>query len=67
MIRKLHFVLIVFMLSFVSVSAQFREIYNGGDPNNPVINSNGTIRSLTVKPGASVTVNSGYTLTILKK
>ncbi len=36
-------------------------IYNG----NVVINSNVTINSLTVKPGANVVVNSGFNLTVL--
>jgi hypothetical protein len=39
-------------------------IVNSGLQNYPVVNSNATCRSLTVKPGATFTITTGYTLTI---
>ena len=36
---------------------------NNGLTNYPVVNSNVSIKSLVIKPGASVTVNTGFTLT----
>lgn len=36
---------------------------NGGLTNYPLVNSNVTIKSLSVKPGATVTVVTGFTLT----
>ena len=36
---------------------------NGGLTNYPLVNSNVSIKSLTIKPGASVTVATGFTLT----
>lgn len=41
-------------------------IVDGGKPNYPQVNSNVSIRTLRFRPGASGTVNSGFTLTILK-
>ena len=41
-------------------------IINAGKPNYPQLNSNATIRSLKLNSGASGTVKSGFTLTILK-
>jgi len=42
-------------------------ILNPGVPNMPVVNSNVTVRSLTVKQGATVTVTSGFKLEIKGK
>jgi hypothetical protein len=39
-------------------------IINSGTPYFPIVNSNSSIRSLTVSPTASVTVNPNYNLTI---
>ena len=41
-------------------------IISGGKTNYPQVNSNVTIRTLTANAGASVNVNSGFTLTVLK-
>ncbi|HEV7781510.1 MAG TPA: RHS repeat-associated core domain-containing protein [Chitinophagaceae bacterium] len=41
-------------------------IINSGKPNYPQVNSNVTIRTLRLNPGATGTVNTGFTLTILK-
>ncbi len=41
-------------------------IVNGGKPNFPVINSNPTVRTLRFNAGASGTVNTGFTLTVVK-
>jgi hypothetical protein len=41
-------------------------ILNGGKPNFPQVNSNVTVRTLRLNPGSTATVNSGFTLTILK-
>ena len=41
-------------------------VINGGKANYPVINSNVTIRTLRLNPGATGNVNTGYTLTVLK-
>ena len=41
-------------------------IINGGRPNYPQLNSNASIRSLRVNPGATVTVKTGFTLTVKK-
>jgi hypothetical protein len=41
-------------------------IISGGKTNYPQVNSNVTIRTLTTNAGASVNVNSGFTLTVLK-
>ncbi|MBL7727626.1 MAG: hypothetical protein JNM68_08075, partial [Dinghuibacter sp.] len=37
-------------------------IVRGGRPNYPVVNLNVEIRSLTIRPGATVTVNTGFDL-----
>jgi len=42
-------------------------IINAGVPNMPVVNSNVNVRSLTIKPGATVTVTSGFKLEIKGK
>lgn len=39
---------------------------NSGKPNYPQVNSNVTIRTLRMNPGATGQVNSGFTLTIVK-
>jgi len=39
-------------------------IINAGKPNYPQLNSNATIRTLRVNPGATVTVKTGFTLTV---
>jgi hypothetical protein len=39
-------------------------IVNNGAPNFPIVNSNETVRSLTISPGASCTVNPAYILFI---
>jgi hypothetical protein len=39
---------------------------NAGKPNFPQINSNVTVRTLTMNPGSSAQVNTGFTLTVLK-
>jgi hypothetical protein len=41
-------------------------IINGGKINYPQVNSNVTVRTLRMNPGASGTVNPGFTLTIMK-
>jgi RHS repeat-associated protein len=41
-------------------------IINGGKANYPVINSNPTVRTLRLNAGASGTVNTGFTLTVVK-
>lgn len=41
-------------------------IVNGGKANYPVVNSNPTVRTLRLNAGASGTVNTGFTLTVLK-
>jgi hypothetical protein len=41
-------------------------IVNGSKPNYPVINSNVTIRTLRLNPGATGTVNTGFILNVLK-
>lgn len=41
-------------------------IINGGKVNYPVINSNPTVRTLRLNPGATGTVNTGFTLTVVK-
>jgi hypothetical protein len=41
-------------------------VINPGKSNYPKVNSNVTIRSLIMNPGASGTVNPGFTLTIVK-
>ncbi|HLG40328.1 MAG TPA: hypothetical protein VI461_11700, partial [Chitinophagaceae bacterium] len=41
-------------------------IISGGSPNYPIINSNKSVRTLTLNTGANLTVNPGFTLTILK-
>lgn len=41
-------------------------IINGGKINYPVINSNPTVRTLRLNPGATGTVNTGFTLTVVK-
>ncbi len=41
-------------------------IINAGKPNFPQLNSNATIRTLRVNPGATVTVKTGFNLTIKK-
>jgi len=41
-------------------------IINGGKTNYPVISSNPTVRTLRLNPGATGTVNTGFTLTVLK-
>jgi RHS repeat-associated protein len=41
-------------------------IVNGNKANYPQVNSNVTVRTLKMNPGASVNVNSGFTLTVIK-
>ncbi|MGB3007025.1 MAG: RHS repeat-associated core domain-containing protein, partial [Chitinophagaceae bacterium] len=41
-------------------------IINGGKTNYPVITSNPTVRTLKLNPGATGTVNTGFTLTVVK-
>jgi hypothetical protein len=41
-------------------------IISGGKANYPAVNSNTTIRTLTLSPGVTATVNTGVTLTILQ-
>lgn len=41
-------------------------IINGGKPNYPTITSNPTIRTLRLNAGATGTVNTGFTITVLK-
>lgn len=41
-------------------------IVNGGKANYPVVNSNPTVRTLRLNAGASGTVNTGFTLTVVK-
>ncbi|MEO7313532.1 MAG: LamG-like jellyroll fold domain-containing protein [Chitinophagaceae bacterium] len=41
-------------------------VVNGNMPNYPRVNTNITIRSLRVNPGATVTVTAGHTLTVKK-
>ncbi|MBL7749358.1 MAG: RHS repeat-associated core domain-containing protein [Chitinophagaceae bacterium] len=41
-------------------------IINGGKPNYPVVTSNPTIRTLRLNAGATGTVSSGFTLTVVK-
>jgi len=41
-------------------------IIDGGKANYPQVNSNVTIRTLRLNPGATGTVNTGFTLTVLK-
>lgn len=41
-------------------------IINGSKPNYPVVNSNVMIRTLRMNPGATGTVNTGFSLTVVK-
>ncbi|MES2772684.1 MAG: hypothetical protein V4722_00775 [Bacteroidota bacterium] len=41
-------------------------VINAGKPNFPQLNSNISIRSLRVNPGATVTIKTGFTLTVKK-
>ena len=41
-------------------------IVSGGKLNNPQVNSNVTVRTLRLNSGATGTVNTGFTLTVLK-
>jgi len=41
-------------------------IINGGKPNYPIVTSNPTIRTLRLNAGATGTVSSGFTLTVVK-
>lgn len=41
-------------------------VLNAGKPNYPQVNSNTSIRSLKANPGATITVKTGFTLTIVK-
>ncbi|MEI2737767.1 MAG: RHS repeat-associated core domain-containing protein [Chitinophagaceae bacterium] len=41
-------------------------IINGGKANYPVVNSNPTVRTLRLNSGATGTVNTGFTLTVVK-
>ena len=41
-------------------------VLNAGKPNYPLVNSNTSVRSLTANPGATITVKTGFTLTIIK-
>jgi hypothetical protein len=41
-------------------------IISGGKPVYPVVNSNTSIRTLTLSAGVSATVNSGFTLTVVQ-
>jgi hypothetical protein len=41
-------------------------IINSGKTNYPQVNSNVTVRSMRLQPGAAATVHSGFTLTVLK-
>lgn len=41
-------------------------VINAGLPNYPEVNSNISVRSLTIKPGGTVSVKSGFAITITK-